>query len=293
VTVSNVPATRAWLETNLTAEALNGWKRTDSGLLSTEAAELLKASLDHPEIRPLIAVRKAAKRLEAFGDNLISMVSEVTGRLHGDYFLPTRTGRLSCRKPAIKTFSQDVRDAVLAPEGRVFVDADLAQIELRTVAALAGEQTMRAAFSSGQDIHALTAAAIVGCPVEEVTAEQRAAAKPANFGLIFGMGTRTLRDYAWSDYGLSWSFEQADAVRNAFFELYPQIRAYQREQADRGRDFGVLYSIAGRPRKAAWEPTGELWFTDCCNYGVQSSAADVLLDAMARIDRVLPSTLGG
>jgi DNA polymerase I-like protein with 3'-5' exonuclease and polymerase domains len=245
----NVPATRAWLETTLTAEALKTWKRTDSGLLCTEAAQLLKASLDHPEIRPLIEVRKAAKWLEAFGDNLIGMISEATGRLHGDYFLPTKTGRLSCRKPAIQTFSQDVRTAVIAPEGHVFIDADLGQIELRVVAAQAGEQVMRAAFAAGQDIHALTASRFVGCSVDEVTPDQRTAAKPANFGLLFGMSARTLRDYAWSDYGLDWSLEQAEAVRNAFFELYPAIRPYQREQADRARNLGVLYSVAGRPRK--------------------------------------------
>jgi DNA polymerase I-like protein with 3'-5' exonuclease and polymerase domains len=105
------------------------------------------------------------------------------------------------------------------------------------------------------------------------------------------MGARTLREYAWSDYGLTWSFDEADAIRNSFFDLYPAIRPYQLEQNRRAKRDGVLYSVAGRPRRAIWEPDGEIWFTDCCNYAVQSSAADVLLDAMARIDRVLPGTL--
>ena len=116
-------------------------------------------------------------------------------------------------------------------------------------------------------------------------------AKPANFGLIYGMSARTLRAYAWSDYGLDWTLEQAAAIRNAFFKLYPAIRPWQRA---RGRDaelLGEVWSIAGRPRRAAWEPNGELWYTIALNHCVQGSGADVLLDAMARVDRELPGTL--
>jgi DNA polymerase I len=90
----------------------------------------------------------------------------------------------------------DARRAVIAPPGRVLAVADLGQIELRIAAELAGEEIMRAAFAAGQDVHTLTASRIVGCLVDEVTPEQRKAAKPANFGLLYGMGTRTLREYA-------------------------------------------------------------------------------------------------
>ena len=70
-----------------------------------------------------------------------------------------------------------------------------------------------------------------------------------------------------------------DAICAAFFETYPAICPYQLEQARQARDCGVLFSVAGRPRRAIWEPDGEIWFTDCCNHAVQASAADALLDA--------------
>jgi DNA polymerase-1 len=222
------PATRAWLEARLPREAFVSWKRTDSGLLSTEAAELRKAGLDWPEVRPLLEVRKAEKRLETFGSSLIGMVSEATGRLHGDYFLPTKTGRLSCRR--LQQLPPDARRAIVAPEGRTLVIADLSQIELRIVAELAGEQIMRAAFSQGLDLHRLTAARFAGCPLDEVTSEQRDGAKPANFGLIYGMSAKGLRNYAWEDHGLDWTLEYAAENRDQFFELYPAIRPYQRER---------------------------------------------------------------
>jgi DNA polymerase-1 len=116
------------------------------------------------------------------------LVCAATGRLHGSYFLPTITGRLSCRNPNVQQLPQDARRAVVAPLGRVLVVADFGQIELRIAAELAGEEIMRAAFAAGQDVHALTASRIVGGSVDKVTPEQRKAAKPANFGLLYGRG---------------------------------------------------------------------------------------------------------
>ncbi len=77
------------------AEALAAWERTPSGLLSTEEAELTRMALEWPEVRPLIAVRTAEKRIETFGQQLLDQIVPATGRLHGGYFLPTVTGRLS------------------------------------------------------------------------------------------------------------------------------------------------------------------------------------------------------
>jgi DNA polymerase-1 len=288
---ARTPITQAWLETKLPADALEIWKRTPSGRLSTESAELKKAGRDWPEVRPLLALREAEKRIATFGQPLLDAISEATGRVHGDFFLPLASGRISCRSPNLQQLPVDVRAAVEAPAGKILLDADYGQIELRIVAELAGDGVMRAAFAAGQDIHALTAATILGCAVEEVTPAQREMAKPANFGLIYGMGAKTLREYAWSDYGLDWTLEQAEAIRDAFFQLYPAIRFWQRA---RGRDaelLGEVWSIAGRPRRAAWEPKGELWYTTALNHGVQGSGADVLLDAMARVDLELPGTL--
>ena len=99
------------------------------------------------------------------------------------------------------------------------------------------------------------------------------------------------RRIAWNDYGLDLTIAEAERSATASSTTYPAIRPYQLEQAHAGAATAVCVSVAGRPRRAIWEPDGELWFTDCCNYAVQASAADVLLDAMARVDRALPGTL--
>jgi DNA polymerase-1 len=289
-------ATRAWIEDRLPEEALKAWKRTDTGVLSIEAAELKRKALDWPEVRPLLAMRTAEKRISTFGPALLGLIVQETGRLHGDYFFPLTSGRLSCRKPNLQQLPSDVRRAVIAPLGTTLLVADFSQIELRIIAELADEQVMRSAFASGQDIHALTAAAIVGggrydgLPPEE-KALVRKKAKASNFGLSYGMGTATFRAKAWDAYDLDMSFAEADALRDTFFDTYPAIRPYQFDQADQGRAEGVVYSIAGRPRRAEWEKDGELWFTHCCNFPIQASAADVMLDAMVRVDRELPGTI--
>jgi DNA polymerase-1 len=286
-------ATRAWVEERLPDKALEEWKRSPTGLLSIGATELKRMALEWPEVRPLLAMRKAEKRISTFGQPLIDMVVPETGRIHGDYFLPTVTGRLTCRR--LQQLPPDARDAVRPATGKVLLVADFSQVELRTIAELAGEEVMRAAFAVGQDVHTLTAATIVGGRFQQMPEEDqklcRKKAKTANFGLIYGMGTQTLRTKAWNDYELELTLAEADAIREGFFTSYPAIRPYQLEQARQARDYGALFSIAGRPRRACWELDGEIWFTDCCNHGVQSSSADVLLDAMARVDRELPGTL--
>jgi DNA polymerase-1 len=128
-------------------------------------------------------------------------------------------------------------------------------------------------------------------------------AKATNFGAWYGMGARTLREKIWKDHELDISLDEARAILDAFFDAYPAVRLYQQQQYRDGR-YDAVWSVAGRPRRAIWEPErrdrrtgevvkpgGELWFTDCCNHGVQSSAADVLLDAMVRVDQALPGTL--
>jgi DNA polymerase-1 len=285
------PQTVAWLERVLAPEALEAWPRTESGVLSTTAADLKKLGLDHPEVRPLLEVQRAQKRVSTFGTKLGALVSPVTGRLHGDFFAYSKTGRLNCSKPNLLQLPEDARAAVIAPPGRVFVDADFGQIELRVLAELAGEQVMRAAFAEDIDIHRLTASTILGCAPGDVSDADRALAKPANFGCTYGMGVAGLRSYAWKNYGLDWRLAQAERVRSALFTAYPGIRPYQHARAEEARLNGVLYSIAGRPLRPEWEPDGTIWFTTCCNFGIQASAADVLLEALVRVDRALPGAL--
>jgi DNA polymerase-1 len=284
--------------------------RTKTGLLSVEAAELTGMALGWPEVRPLVAVRKAEKLLSSFGQSLIDLIESSTKRLHGDYFLPTVTGRLSCRQPNLQQLTGEIKAAVIAPSGQLLICSDLRQIEMRIGAEVAGEQAMRRAFARGEDLRAKTAQTTIclaGGSFADLAEDERKRirqkSKSSNFGAWYGIGSRSLRKKIWRDYALEISLEEAQAVLDAFHETYPAVRSYQQSQYREGR-FDAVWSIAGRPRRAVWEreirdprtgrllrQAGEMRYTDCCNHRIQSSAADVLLDAMVRIDRALPGTL--
>jgi DNA polymerase I len=242
----------------------------------------LKHLANHEEIRPLLRVLWSDKRIRSFGHSLIGMISPVTGRIHPDYMVcGAKSGRITCQQPNFQQLPPDVRLAVLAPPGKVLVAADYSQIELRVLAELSGDEAMRAVFAAGRDIHAEAAAPICGVPVDQVTPEQRTAAKAIVFGTVYGSGARGLRASAWANFGIDMGVEEAGAAKETLLTAYPGIRAYQREQADRAEQQGVLCSIAGRPLKAGWEAAGQIRYTVAVNYAVQASAADVLLLAMA------------
>jgi DNA polymerase-1 len=289
------PDVSAWLTGRLPAEALAGWERTKkTGLISIEAAEIKKMALDWPEVRPLLALRKAQKRLETFGESLLARVNPTSGRLHGNYHLPMITGRMSCSRPNLQNLPTVAREWVRAGEGKVLIPADLSQIELRVAAEDSGDPSMKAAFAAGEDLHARFTRTLL-CPDYDLLpkaeqALQRKRGKAGHFGNLFAQTAPGFRKYAWKAFDLELSMAEAVEIQTAFYAMYPTIRDYQQAQFREGR-FGTLYSIAGRPRRALWEKEGSMWLQLCANYRIQSSAADVLLTALHRVDRALPGTL--
>ena len=284
------PKRSAWLErrlADLDADELRWWPRTEAGTLKT-GAEHLKRLAWCEWARPLIAVARADQRLSSFGRKLVAAISPVTSRLHGDLIpCAQKSGRTSCSAPNLLGLPPEARRAVIAPSGRMLVVADLSQIELRVAAELSGDPAMRQAFRDGRDLHRVTASAITGAAEEDVTPEQRKAAKPVNFGVLYGQGARGLRATAWSDYGLDMSLAEAERARAALRARYPTLIAWQRRTVDRANAAGVLRSVLGRPLRAEWEPGGQIRYTLACNYPIQSSAADVLLVAMAKAASML------
>ena len=161
--------------------------RTETGTVSARS-DLLKHLAHHEEIRPLLRVLRSDKRLRSFGHKLIEAISPVTGRVHPDFMLGTKTGRLACSAPNFQQLPADVRPGIVAPAGRLLVVADYAQVELRVLAELSGDEALRAEFATGGDVHRSAAAAIAGIPPEQVTADQRRAAKAIVFGTVYGSG---------------------------------------------------------------------------------------------------------
>jgi DNA polymerase I-like protein with 3'-5' exonuclease and polymerase domains len=171
---------------------------------------------------------------------------------------------------------------MVAPAGRALVIADLGQIELRVACELSGDPTMRRAFEDGRDLHLVTASAITGVAEADVTADQRNAAKPINYGCLYGQGAKGLRATAWADYGIDMSLAEAEAARAALRARYPLLLHWQRRMVNLAKWPGIVRSKLGRPLRREWEPGGEIRYSLAMNFPIQASAADVLLVAMAK-----------
>jgi DNA polymerase I len=284
------PQMSTWLEVRLPERMLAWWPRTATGLLRTMRADLDRLGAI-PAIRPLLEVLRLDKRLCTFGHCLLEKVSP-DGRLRMDLKAAwTKSGRCSCSDPNLQQLPQDVRRAVVTSPGRTLVIADYSQIELRVVAELASDEAMRQVFRDNIDMHRLNASRLLGIPFDEVTEAQRATAKSVgSFGVLYGSGASGIVvAAAWGQYGVEMTEAEAEHYRAAFYEPYPQLRAWQHRNAEQARVTGVLRSIAGRPLRVEWEPIAPLKWTLCCNFPVQSSATDVMLIAMVRVHAALES----
>ena len=130
--------------------------------------------------------------------------------------------------------------------GHKLVIADYSQIELRVLAEITQDERMMDAFRKGDDLHRLTASVITGIPLEQVTAKERQAAKAVNFGLIYGMGAKGLRNYAYSNYEVSMSLEQANRFRQRYFDFYKGVDEWQ--QRIKQSSINETRTILGRRR---------------------------------------------
>ena len=278
-----------WLSKTLDSKTLASWPKTNSGQLSTDANTLLNAT--HPALQNLRRYKELAKSISTYGDGYASHIHPVTGRIHADYGIAgTKGGRFHCRNPNLQNAPRDpaFRALFKAPTGRCLVVADYSQIELRIAALIAGDKVMLDAYQAGADLHVKTAAAIAGIPESEVTKAQRQLAKACNFGLIYGMGSRTLAQYASSSYGVDMGVKEADKARNAFFSAYPGIAAWHNSTKAKSFQDRTIRTRGGLLRDLGKELYG--WkFAEALNTPVQGSGAECLLESII----ALPGELAG
>ena len=265
------------LNLNSPAQLLAALQGLGLDLKDTREETLTGLAEKSPAAAALLKFRKASKLLTTYGRKYPQWISPLDGRIHASYQqIGAATGRMSCARPNLQQVPHDpeLRACFIAPPGSRWVIADYSQIELRVMAQLSQDATMLEAYRTGLDLHKLTASRVTRTPLEDVTPEQRQAAKAINFGLTFGMGPKGLKDYARQQYGVAFSLQEAQAFKTAFFQAYPGVAAWH----DRQRSQREARTLSGRLRR--WTdprvPATELY-----NAPVQGTAADILKLALA------------
>ncbi|MBM7037623.1 DNA polymerase I [Vibrio ulleungensis] len=265
-------------------------KKTASGAPSTNEEVLQELALDYPLPKLILEYRGLAKLKSTYTDKLPKMIKPQTGRVHTSYHQAVAaTGRLSSTDPNLQNIpirneeGRRIRQAFIAPTGYKILAVDYSQIELRIMAHLSGDPALLEAFRDGKDIHAATAAEIMGTTLESVTSEQRRRAKAVNFGLIYGMSAFGLAKQLGIPRG------EAQHYMDTYFERYPGVLQYMEETRSAATDQGFVETIYGRRlylpeikspngmrRKGAERAA--------INAPMQGTAADVIKKAMLLVD---------
>ncbi len=267
----------------LPGKTLKKWKRTTRGDLCMDK-NTVKQYAANPLVEPLAEYKRLKTLTESFGSSMLDYINPATGRIHPSYIIgAARGGRFTCSRPNLQQIPRDKEYRCLfnVSAGRKMVVADYSQVELRVLAMIAGEPTMLEAYEKGQDLHRLTASAISGVPFEKVTKEERSAAKAVNFGLVFGMGAKSLAEYARNSYGVKISLKEAKAAKEAYFSKYPRINTWHAKTTREGHNIGIAKTRMGRVEKLMPDKA----YTQSKNVPVQGSAAEVLLAALALLDK--------
>jgi DNA polymerase I len=268
-------------------------RKTPGGSPSTAEPVLQELALDYELPRVILEYRSLAKLKSTYTDKLPLQIKAPTGRIHTCYHQAVAaTGRLSSSDPNLQNIpirtpeGRRIRQAFIAPAGKRLVAADYSQIELRIMAHLSADDGLLSAFSRNLDVHRATAAEVFGCPLEEVTPEQRRSAKAINFGLIYGMSAFGLA----RQLGLSRGVAQQYIER--YFTRYPGVRAYMDRIRDQARAHGYVETVFGRrlylPDINARNPQLRQGAErTAINAPMQGSAADIIKRAMIDVDRWL------
>ncbi len=265
-----------------------GIKKTKTGY-STAASELEKL-WDLHEIVPLIGEYRELTKLQSTYVEALPKLVQSDGRIHTTYNQAVAaTGRLSSSDPnlqniPIKTeMGREIRKAFVVPRGKVLIAADYSQIELRLIAVLANDQPFIKAFKDGADIHTRTASEVWEIPEEDVTKDQRRAAKAINFGIMYGMGPRALS----RSTGLSFS-EAKDFIQK-YFEIHVAVRDFMDETKVLAHTQGYVETLFGRRRYFPEIDSGVPMLVASAermaiNHPLQGTASDLMKKAMLAVD---------
>lgn len=179
-------------------------------------------------LKHLLTIREIDKYLSTYLE-AYEGIMDARSRIHPRHWLTTTdSSRPSCREPNVYNIPRDrlIRDLFGCPPGSVLVESDLSQIEFRIMVCLAKDENGIAGYLRGDDAHTMTARTIAG--VDKPTKEQRSLAKPVNFGTLYGGSEYMLQQYAFNEYGVVWTIDEARGFRNNFMATYPRIPEFHR-----------------------------------------------------------------
>lgn len=259
---------------------------------STDIRVLEELSKIHPLPRAVLEYRQLSKLKSTYVDALPELIDPKTGRVHTSFNQTiTSTGRLSSSDPNLQNIpvrtetGREIRKAFIPSQGDfTLLVADYSQVELRILAHIADDPGLIAAFKNDEDIHARTAAEVYGVKIDQVTSEQRRAAKTANFAVIYGV----------SAYGLSQQTElnlnESKQFIDTYFERYPNIKKYMDSTIQSARKNGYVMTLFGRRRYLPEINTKNFQrrqFAErtAINTPIQGTAADLIKLAMINIDK--------
>ena len=265
-------------------------KKTKTGQYVTSEEVLQSLRAKHPVVEKILAHRGLKKLIGTYVEPLPSLINPRTGHIHTSFNQTvTATGRLSSSNPNLQNIpvrdddGKEIRKAFIPDDGCLFFSADYSQIELRIMAHLSSDPGLIEAFLLGEDVHAATAAKVFRKPLSEVTREERARAKTANFGIIYGISAFGLAERM----GVSRT-EAKELIEN-YYATYPGIREYEERCKEKARRDGYVETIFHRKRflpdinshNATVRGYAE---RNAVNAPIQGSAADIIKVAMNEID---------
>ena len=269
-------------------------KKTKTGQYATSEDVLQKHEHDHPIIPMILEYRQLRKLKSTYVDPLPTMCDPMDGRIHTNFMQTvTATGRLSSNNPNLQNIpirsakGREIRRAFVARGADYKLMAvDYSQIELRIIAALSADANMIEAFQQGHDIHVATAAKVFHTPLEEVTRDQRSAAKAVNFGIIYGQSAFGLAQ------NLSISRTEAKGIIDAYFEQYSTIKKYMENVISQARELGYVETIMKRRRylpdiNSANAVVRGYAERNAVNAPIQGSAADIIKMAMIAVHKAM------
>jgi DNA polymerase I len=268
-------------------------KRRGKTGFSTDARVLSQIREEHEIVGKVEEWRELTKLKNTYLDALPELIDPDTGRLHTTFNqTATATGRLSSTNPNLQNIpirteeGRPIRSCFVAPRGQRLLSADYNQIELRILAQIAGEDALREIFARGEDIHAATAAEVLGSDPKKVSPGERSKAKMVNYGIAYGLSAYGLADR------LNIEQEEAAAYIERYFERFPAVKRYIEKTIASAKEDGYVSTLLGRRRPIPELRSGRPQVRgqgerNAVNMPIQGTSADIIKIAMVRAHRAL------